>query len=68
MRIDSETVPINQRLCLTLEEAALYSGLPLSNIKAMAHADNCSFTFNKPSRGRKLMIKREAFEEFIKNA
>lgn len=65
--IDKKEVPYNLKLCLTFDEASEYSGLPLGTIKKLSKADDCDFLMFPSKRGRTPLIKRELFEEYIRN-
>ena len=58
-------VPINQKLTISLQEAAAYSGIAVSTIQQLAKRDDCDFVLVPSSRGKKMVIKREAFEKYI---
>lgn len=47
---------------LTIEEAAAYSNIGINKIDKMAKAPNCSFVLYI---GRKKLIKRKEFEQYI---
>lgn len=59
-----ETVPINDKLNLTIEEAAEYSNIGINKINEMAKDPKCPFVLYV---GRKKLIKRTAFEKYINN-
>lgn len=58
---------LNETPCLTLSipEAAKYSGIGINKLRRMAHEPDCPFVMYI---GNRCVIKREAFEEFIKTA
>lgn len=58
----SEQVPIYQKLNLTIKEAAEYSNIGINRIAEMISDEDCSFVLFV---GRKRLIKREKFEEYI---
>lgn len=58
----SEQVPIYQKLNLTIKEAAEYSNIGINRIAEMISDENCPFVLFV---GRKRLIKREKFEEYI---
>ena len=62
-------IPITQKLTITVFEASEYSGIPVSQIRALSKEPDCPFVFSKGGRGRgnTLMIKREQFEEYVKS-
>ncbi len=55
-------VPVWEKMNLTVEEAAAYSNIGINKIDEMAKAPNCSFVLYI---GRKKLIKRKAFEQYI---
>lgn len=56
--------PLNEKLCLTVNEAARYSGIGVNQLSRMLNEPDCSFVLRI---GRRRMIKREAFEAYIKS-
>lgn len=58
-------VPIKDKIALTIEEAAAYSNIGINRIDSLARQPGCPFVLYV---GRKKLIKREAFERFIRNA
>ena len=56
------TIPIWEKMNLTIEEAAAYSNIGINKIDEMAKAPNCSFVLYI---GRKKLIKRKEFEQYI---
>ena len=58
----AEKVPIWQKTMLTLEEAALYTGLGVNKIREISNDENCNFVlFNVAKR----MLKRVKLEEYL---
>lgn len=55
-------VPLSDKVLLTLEEAAAYSGVGINKIRSMSDEPNCPFVLWNAS---KRMIKRTIFEEFL---
>lgn len=55
-------VPVWEKMNLTVEEAAAYSNIGINKIDEMAKSPNCSFVLYI---GRKKLIKRKAFEQYI---
>ena len=60
-----DTTPLCEKLCLTVSEASQYSGIGINKISELLNDPSCPFVMRV---GRKRMVKREAFEEFIKSA
>ena len=58
-------VPIWKRSLLTIEEAALYSGIGRNKLRSLTDKDDCPFVL---WIGRKRLIKREVLDEYIRQA
>lgn len=56
-------VPIWHKVLLTVNEAVAYSNIGRNQLHWMINAPDCPFVL---SIGRKKLIKREVFDEFIK--
>ena len=59
---DKMTVPINEKLLLTIKEAALYSNIGINRIDAMLREEGCPFVLFFGSRK---LVKRREFENYI---
>ncbi len=57
-----QTVPIHEKLALTIREAAEYSNIGINKIDEMLRRPNCPFVIFV---GKKKLVKRKEFEEFI---
>lgn len=57
-----ETVPIPQKLLLTVEEAAEYSHIGVHKIRELLEEKDCDFVLKKGSYS---LIKRKKFERYI---
>ena len=57
-----QTVPIHEKLSLTIREAAEYSNIGINKIDEMLRTPNCPFVLFV---GKKKLVKRKEFEEFI---
>lgn len=57
-----QTVPIHEKLALTIREAAEYSNIGINKIDKMLRTPNCPFVLFV---GKKKLVKRKKFEEFI---
>ena len=57
-----KSIPIYEKTCLTIEEAAEYSNIGMNKIDELAKKPMCPFVLYV---GRKKLIKRKAFEKFI---
>lgn len=55
-------IPLWDKLTLTIDEAALYTGLGRAKLYEMTNRDDCPFVL---WIGKRRLIKREAFEEYI---
>lgn len=58
-------VPIWEKVLLTLEEAAAYSGIGINRLRDLSDKPNCRFIFWV---GSKRMIKRKELDRFIENS
>lgn len=56
---------LKQKLCLSFEQAARYSGIGIKKLRKIAQDPNCPFVMKS---GKKRLIKREAFEEYIRTS
>lgn len=56
------TVPIWEKLNLTMEEAAAYSNIGINKIREISNEDTCPFVLWV---GNKRLIKRRKFDEYI---
>lgn len=59
-----ETVPIKDKLNLTIEEAAAYSNIGINKLRELMNMPRCPFVIYI---GRKRLIKRREFEKFIES-
>lgn len=62
--IIKEKVPIYQKQNLTLEEAAEYSNIGINRLTMLIKEPTCNFVLYV---GKKRLIKRKLFDEFIEN-
>lgn len=60
----NENVPIHLKTTLTIREAAEYSNIGINKIDSMLKQPNCPFVLFV---GKKKLVKRREFEEFIRN-
>ena len=58
-------VPIWEKSNLTLEEAAVYSGIGLNKLRKMTDREDCTFVL---WIGTKRLIKRRKLDEYIEKA
>ena len=57
-----DEVPIQEKLLLTIKEAALYSNIGIDRIDAMLREEGCPFVLFVGSRK---LVKRREFENYI---
>ena len=62
LQAEVQVVPIWQKLNLTIEEAAEYSNIGINRLHQLARDPRCPFVLRV---GKKKLIKRAAFEEFL---
>ncbi len=62
--MEMDRVPIQQKLTLTIREAAECSNIGINKIDHMLRSPNCPFVLFV---GKKKLVKRREFEEFIRN-
>ena len=58
----TKTIPIWEKLTLTLSEAAEYSNIGINKIREISNNPRCDFVIYV---GKKRLIKRKEFEKFI---
>lgn len=58
----ANTIPIWEKLTLTLSEAAEYSNIGINKIRDISNNPRCNFVIYV---GKKRLIKRKEFEKFI---
>jgi len=58
------SVPVYQKLALTIREAAEYSNIGINRIDRLLRTPNCPFVLFV---GTKKLVKRKEFEQFISN-
>ena len=61
---EPETVPIPQKMTLTIREAAAYSNIGINKIDHLLRSPNCPFVLFV---GTKKLVKRREFEDFIRS-
>ncbi len=59
------SVPIWEKVALTLEEAAAYSNVGINRIREITNNENCPFVLFV---GSKRLIKRKPFEKYLEQA
>ena len=60
--MESKSVPISEKLTLTIEEAAAYSNIGQNKITELLKQPRCPFVLYV---GKKKLVKRKEFERFI---
>ena len=58
-------VPIYEKTCLTLEEAAAYSGIGVNKLRQLSDEAGCKFVL---WNGTKRLLKRKLLDEFLEGA
>lgn len=62
---DEKAIPIWERVTISIEEAAAYSGIGRDKIRALTEEEDCDYVLWV---GKRRMIKREKFEEYLNNS
>lgn len=62
MAKEIETVPIWEKALLTVEEASAYSNIGICKMKEIVKSARCPFVLHV---GKKRLIKRKEFEDYI---
>ena len=60
-----QSVPIHEKVTLTIKEAAEYSNIGINKIDSMLRSPNCPFVLFV---GTKKLVKRKEFEKFLKDS
>lgn len=60
-----DSVPVWEKVNLSMEEAAAYFGIGINKLREMSNEDSCSYVL---WNGSKRMIKRKEFEKFLETA
>lgn len=60
--MNSNGIPVYRKALLSPQEASEYSNIGINKIKKMLRTPNCPFVLYV---GRKKLVKRELFEEYI---
>lgn len=58
----NNSIPIWEKVTLTIEEAAEYSNIGINKLRELANNPRCTFVLYV---GKKRLIKRKEFEKFI---
>lgn len=62
---EKRVVPLNEKLNLTVEEAALYTGIGQKVIRKMLSEPGCPFFLKMGEH--KFLVRREEFEKYLKS-
>ena len=57
-------IPISEKVMLTLEEAANYTGIGINKLREISNHDNCDFVL---WNGTRRLLKRKKLEEYLDN-
>ena len=58
----AQVVPINDKVALTIREAAEYSNIGINKLESLLRSPRCPFVLYV---GKKKLVKRKEFEKFI---
>nr|WP_292199328.1 excisionase [Butyrivibrio sp.] len=61
-QVEIQTVPIQDKLALTIREAAVYSNIGINKLESLLRSPRCPFVLYV---GKKKLVKRKEFEKFI---
>lgn len=61
----AEKVPIWEKMLLTLEEAASYTGIGINRLRELSNSEDCNFVI---WNGSKRLLKRVKLEEFLNSS
>ncbi len=61
---NNETIPIKDKLNLTIKEASIYSNIGETTIRNLLKEKGCVFSLKV---GNKYLIKKKEFEKYINN-
>ena len=57
-----KNIKLNEKLCLTLEEASVYTGIGINKLREISNSENCNFVLWV---GNKRLLKRELLNDYI---
>ena len=63
--INNKEVPIWEKVTLTLEEAAVYTGVGINKLRKLSDKEDCTFVL---WNGTKRLLKRRLLEEFLEKS
>lgn len=58
------SIPVWKKVNLTVEEAAVYTGVGMTKLREISDSDQCEFVL---WNGRKRLFKREKLDEYLEN-
>lgn len=58
-------IPIEEKVTLTLGEAASYSGIGMNKLRELSNQEDCDFVL---WNGTRRLLKRKKLEEFLNNS
>ena len=61
-QVEIQTGPIQDKLALTIREAAVYSNIGINKLESLLRSPRCPFVLYV---GKKKLVKRKEFEKFI---
>ena len=61
-QVKAQTVPIQDKVALTIREAAEYSNIGINKLESLLHSPRCPFVLYV---GKKKLVKRKEFEKYI---
>ena len=61
-QVEIQTVPIQDKLALSIREAAVYSNIGINKLESLLRSPRCPFVLYV---GKKKLVKRKEFEKFI---
>lgn len=64
MKSKIETIPINEKVTLTVEEASAYSNIGVNKLHELLREPSCTFVLYV---GSKKLVKRKEFERYIQS-
>lgn len=62
---NEKAIPIWERVTISIEEAAAYSGIGRDKIRSLTEEEDCDYVIWV---GKRRMIKRVKFEEYLNNS
>ena len=63
--VEMNKIPIGEKVMLTLEEAASYTGIGINKLRELSNRENCDFVL---WNGTRRLLKRKKLEEFLNNS